>query len=68
MRVRTAAGLRGALAHAVPGAEIQLAPGEYVGQFTLSRSGVSADHVTLCGTRDAVLDGGSLRNGYTLHV
>lgn len=68
VHVGSAAGLRAALAHAVPGAEIRLASGLYVGQFTLSRSGVSAHHVTLCGTRDAVLDGGNLRSGYTLHV
>lgn len=64
----SSAGLSRALSHARPGDEIQLAPRIYPGRFTLSRSGTAAHPIVICGSRTAVLDGGSERTGYTLHL
>lgn len=66
--VSSARELRTALAGARPGEEILLAPGTYGGHFTISRSGTAAAPITLCGSRSAVLDGGSISHGYTLHL
>jgi hypothetical protein len=68
LHVASVAGLSRALSHARPGDEIQLVQRVYLGRFTLSRSGTSARHVVVCGSRGAVLDGGSERTGYTLHL
>jgi hypothetical protein len=64
--VRTADGLRAALADARPGDRIVLADGTYVGRFKVTASGRADRRVALCGTRAAVLDGGSDRYGYVL--
>jgi hypothetical protein len=57
--------LSAALAAARPGDVIQLADGQYVGNFTARAQG-TADHlITLCGSRNAVLSGAS---GYALHL
>ncbi|MFF7457189.1 sheath polysaccharide-degrading enzyme [Kitasatospora sp. NPDC008115] len=53
--VSTAAQLKAALAAAVPGQTIRLAPGEYHGSFTAQRAGTAAQPVTLTGPRTAVL-------------
>ncbi|MFB6889043.1 right-handed parallel beta-helix repeat-containing protein [Kitasatospora sp. NPDC056327] len=53
--VSTAAQLRAALAAAVPGRTIRLAPGEYRGSFVAQRAGTAAEPVTLTGPRTAVL-------------
>ena len=66
--VSSASELTRALAAARPGEEIVLAAGTYDGNFTASHSGTSAAPVTLCGPRSAVLDGGSISRGYTLHL
>ncbi|MGH3230457.1 MAG: hypothetical protein ACRDOA_18105 [Streptosporangiaceae bacterium] len=60
--------LKSALAGARPGDTIRLAPGTYDGHFTAAISGTSAAPITLCGPRNAVLDGGSISSGYTLHL
>lgn len=60
--------LRSALARAGPGDTILLAPGSYDGNFTASGSGTPTAPITLCGPRSAVLDGGSISGGYTLHL
>jgi hypothetical protein len=45
-----------------------LAPGSYSGHFTASGSGSASAPIVLCGGRSAVLDGGSVQSGYTLHL
>lgn len=68
IRVSTAAGLTAALSAASPGETILLAPGTYLGTFTASVSGTASAPITLCGPRSAVLDGGGIASGYTLHL
>lgn len=60
--------LKRALAGAAPGQVIVLAPGQYGGHFTVSRSGTASAPITLCGPRAAVLDGGGTSAGYILHL
>jgi hypothetical protein len=66
--VSTVSQLRHALAAVAPGTTIVLASGVYAGQFEGTASGSSASPITLCGPRDAVLDGGAVHSGYTLHL
>jgi hypothetical protein len=66
--VSTASELTSALADAKPGDHLVLAPGVYDGDFTDTRSGTAADRVTICGPSTAVLDGGTIEHGYTLHL
>ncbi len=66
--VSTASELKRAMADASPGQVIALAPGLYRGHFVASRSGTATAPVTLCGPRSAVLDGGGIAAGYTLHL
>jgi hypothetical protein len=68
--------LQKALAAAKPGALIRLAPGRYAGHFTLATAGTADAPITVCGPREAVLDGGGAGkddagaggDGYTLHL
>ena len=60
--------MRAALAAARPGTTILLAAGTYAGKFTVNGQGTAAHPITLCGSRSAVLDGGSITGGYTLHL
>jgi hypothetical protein len=66
--VATAQQLTAALAVARPGAVIVLADGFYQGEFASTRSGTAKRPIYLCGSRRAVLDGGGLKGGYTLHL
>lgn len=66
--VGDAGALRSALAEAAPGDVIVLAPGRYEGSFEATVAGTDAEHITLCGASDSVLDGGSTDGGYTLHL
>lgn len=66
--VSSASRLKQALAGAHPGTVIVLAPGVYSGQFVATRSGTQSAPVTLCGSRSAILDGGGITSGYTLHL
>jgi hypothetical protein len=66
--VSTASQLKHALENARPGQVIVLAPGSYRGQFATSKSGTPDAPITLCGPRGAVLDGGDISRGYTLHL
>jgi hypothetical protein len=66
--VSTAAELTDALSAATPGAVVVLADGRYAGTFTIAASGTAAEPITLCGASGAVLDGGSIDSGYTLHL
>ena len=66
--VSSASLLKHALADAKPGTVIVLAPGVYTGHFVAAQSGTQSAPVMLCGPRSAILDGGSITNGYTLHL
>ena len=66
--VSSAEQLTQALAAAAPGAVIRLAAGTYRGAFVAKASGTADAPITLCGPRTAVLDGGPISGGYTLHL
>jgi hypothetical protein len=68
VEVRTADELVAALAAARPGTTIHLADGRYPGEFVATARGTDSAPVTLCGGRGAVLDGGDIDGGYTLHL
>jgi hypothetical protein len=62
------AALKRALATAAPGTVILLAPGTYSGRFSATQSGTASAPITLCGSRDAIVDGGGTKSGYTLYL
>jgi hypothetical protein len=64
--VHTADELTDALRTATPGAVIALSAGGYAGHFVGTAKGTAAAPITVCGGRDAVLDGGD--GGYTLRL
>jgi hypothetical protein len=66
--VSTADQLTSALTAPAPGTVINLAPGTYSGQFVTTASGTEAAPITLCGPRSAILDGGTIKLGYTFHL
>lgn len=66
--VSTAEELEEALADARPGTSIQLTAGEYVGEFVAATPGTPDEPISLCGPRDAVLDGDGIEGGYVLHL
>ena len=66
--VANKADLHAALAAAVPGTVIELAPGVYDDKFVATTPGTAADPVWLCGPTSAVLDDGSISGGYGLHL
>jgi Periplasmic copper-binding protein (NosD) len=66
--VSTGSELKSALSSAHPGETIVLAPGVYAGDFTASRSGTASAPITLCGSRNAVLEGESVKKGYTFYL
>jgi hypothetical protein len=68
VEVATADELTEALDAARPGTTIQLAPGRYEGNFEASAKGTDEEPIRLCGSRDAVLDGGDIDGDYTLHL
>jgi hypothetical protein len=45
-----------------------LADGKYTGRFSAARSGTEGEPITLCGSRQAVLDGGTTSVGYGLQL
>lgn len=57
--VSNASELQGALSNAIPGDMIVLADGVYAGAFRITTSGTNSNRITLCGTRNSVLDRGS---------
>lgn len=67
-RVTTAAELTAALGSAGPGAVIELADGVYEGRFVLSAQGTVDAPIVVRGSPRAVLDGGDVSEGYTLHL
>jgi parallel beta-helix repeat protein len=66
--ISTADELTSALAAAVPGAVLLLAPGAYAGQFVAETSGTEGNPITLCGSRDSIIEGGAIDGGYALHL
>lgn len=66
--VSSLADLRSAVASAVPGSAIRLAPGRYAGGITVTRSGTASNPIWICGPRTAVLDNGNVqsKNGVLL--
>jgi nitrous oxidase accessory protein NosD len=68
VEVSTAGELQRALDRAVKGQRIRLADGVYLGRFVLRRSGTASQRIALCGSRRAVLRGGTLKEGYVLHL
>lgn len=66
--VSDAGQLKLALRSALPGAVILLAPGTYTGNFVAALPGTETAPIILCGTREAVLNGGGVKSGYTLHL
>ncbi len=66
--VSSTVGLRAAVAGAEPGDRILLADGAYDGPFEITRAGTASRPITLCGSPDARLVGGSTAHGYTLHL
>lgn len=68
VRVDDAESLTDALASVAPGVVIELADGHYEGTFTGGGVGTEASPIWLCGSRDAVIDGGSVKDGYAFHL
>lgn len=60
--------LQAALDGADPGDVLQLADTVYADRFTITASGTADAPITLCGTADSILDGGSPSTGYALHL
>jgi Right handed beta helix region len=66
--VSSADDLRAALAAAVPGETIVLAPGTYEGNFVATASGRQGALITLCGGRNAIIAAPGIEHGYALHL
>ncbi len=68
VRVSSAGALTTALAAARAGAVIYLQPGRYRGNFVATTSGTPSSPITLCGSAASILDGGTTKSGYVLHL
>ena len=68
IEVMDALGLERALVAVRPGDVIHLAPGAYRGRFDASVSGTASAGIEVCGSRQAVLDGGGIDTGYGFHL
>lgn len=66
--VNDAVALTTALEQAQAGDLILLADGTYLGNFTAAANGETDRRITLCGSRDAIIDGGDSGNGYAFHI
>ncbi len=66
--VSTAAQLTAALASARPGDVITLADGVYHGKFTANTPATAAKPITVCGSRNAILEAEGPSGGYVLHL
>ncbi|WP_440709979.1 right-handed parallel beta-helix repeat-containing protein [Herbiconiux sp. YIM B11900] len=66
--VGTSAELQNALDSATAGDVLVLTDGRYEGSFTIRSQGSPDEPITLCGGPGAVLDGGPVDSGYTLHL
>ncbi len=68
VNVGSTAQLTRALRYARPGDYIHLANGTYRSRFSARVSGAATRRITICGSRRAILNGGSLKTGYGLHI
>jgi nitrous oxidase accessory protein NosD len=68
VEVADADALQRALDEAAPGLVIRLADGRYEGTFTATAAARPDAPIRLCGGRGAILDGGEVDDGYTLHL
>ena len=70
VNVSTATALKAALLDARPGDDIVLADGTYSGKFVVGTNvnGTAANPITVRGSRNAVLNAGSLTTGYALYL
>lgn len=68
VNVASTAQLTYALRYAKPGDYIHLADGTYQARFTARVSGTSTHRIIICGSRRAILNGGSLTTGYGFHL
>jgi Right handed beta helix region len=66
--VSSASALSGALSTARPGEVIVLAAGVYNGDFVAAVSGTAGAPITLCGSRNAILQGDSTSSGYAFYL
>jgi len=66
--VRTDGELHNALEEPEPGTVIALADGVYKGNFTGTGDGTAERPITMCGSAQAVLDGGDVEDGYVFHL
>lgn len=66
--VSTAAQLQAALTGAKPGDVIVLSDGVYNGKFVASTPATAAKPITVCGTRQAILNAEGPSGGYVLHL
>jgi Right handed beta helix region len=57
-----------ALSSATAGTSIIMAAGTYSGQFVAEAQGTADAPIYLCGSRDAVIDGGDIKSGYALYM
>ena len=68
VRVSTAGALTTALAAARAGDVIALDAGSYRGNFVATTSGTPTSPITLCGSSASILNGGTIKSGYVLHL
>ncbi len=68
IHVSTASELKAALLDARAGDDIILADGNYNGKFVAGINGTAAQPITLRGSRNAILDAGSINTGYVLYM
>ncbi len=66
--VAGAPALQSALRHARAGDVIALEPGIYSGNFLVTASGTADRPIHVCGSADAVLDGGTVQDGEVLRL
>jgi parallel beta-helix repeat protein len=67
-RVSSTSALKSALGSAHAGQVILMAPGTYTGNFVASVSGTATSPITLCGSSESILDGGTIKSGYVFHL
>ena len=66
--VRTADELMAAVDRAGPGTVIRMAPGTYRGQINMNANGTAANPIWVCGSRDAVINVGSIQDNHGIQI
>ncbi|TFC29979.1 hypothetical protein E3O25_04300 [Cryobacterium sp. TMT1-3] len=66
--VRTADQLMAAVDRAGPGTVIRMAPGTYRGQINMHANGTAANPIWVCGSRDAVINVGSIQDDHGIQI